>query len=136
MILYLNYIFNEIEIKKKFRNNSYLVRYGHIFTIKVSLKQSQDILKMNTNSKRVEEPFDDILYERGISLTSVRDRPKRQLYNNPLIVSVITGLFTLAIYERLPKFFSSSSSLNHILKCCHIYRQFYCNYIQNLTKNK
>ena len=50
---------------------------------------------MSTNSKKVEEPFEDILYERGFSLTSVRDRPKRRLHNNPLIVAVITGMFLI-----------------------------------------
>ena len=41
------------------------------------------------------EPLEDILYEIGISLTSVRDRPKRPLYNNPLIVFLLTVLFLI-----------------------------------------
>ena len=50
---------------------------------------------MNSITTKPDEPFDDILYEIGLCLTSVRDPPERQLHNNPLIVFTLITLFMI-----------------------------------------
>ena len=50
---------------------------------------------MKSNSKKIEEPFEDILYEIGLYLSSVGVRPKRRLHNNPLLIFTIITLFMI-----------------------------------------
>ena len=50
---------------------------------------------MNSITTKPEEPFEDILYEIGLCLTSVRDPHKRQLHNNPLIIFTLITLFMI-----------------------------------------
>ena len=52
---------------------------------------NQDNLEIKTEDTK-DEPFDDILYEIGLSLRSVRVHPKRRLHNKPLIVFTLIAL--------------------------------------------
>ena len=39
---------------------------------------------------------DDLLYEIGLCLTSVRERPKRRRINNPIVITIISIIFMTA----------------------------------------
>ena len=52
--------------------------------------------RLDTNRVLPEEvvisSVDDLLYEIGLCLTSVRERPKRKAFYNPVVITVVCGV--------------------------------------------
>src|SRR5215469_15156715 len=59
--------------------------------------------------KDIIDSIDDNLYRIGLCFTSVRDRPKRRLINNPFIV--FTFILIFAINRLILQFFDESNEM-------------------------
>ena len=60
---------------------------------------------------------DDLLYEIGLCLTSVRERPKRSASNNPLLIAIVCSVYAI---ERIASMFVTDGHyLMYLSDFCH-----------------
>ena len=55
---------------------------------------------------------DDLLYEIGLCLTSVRERPKRRAINSPVVIAVFCGIY---LCERIASIIIDESHHGYLL---------------------